>query len=169
MSAKDKNFKIVYMSVKNQNPLPRDWLNRRPCSHHLMVLYSPPCHYDVPSPLLSPITRHQRLCPPATCKRSTLQTTPEPLSTSNQILKIHKTDIMSSLTAQESSESNPQNPVNKGTTSAPGTGSDPAVPFGTGSKTDSGFESGLSSKADKVRFHHVYTMQCSRVHNTHLQ
>ncbi|KAL1601917.1 hypothetical protein SLS59_005082 [Nothophoma quercina] len=56
---------------------------------------------------------------------------------------------MSSLTAQESSESNPQNPVNKGTTSAPGTGSDPAVPFGTGSKTDSGFESGLSSKADK--------------------
>ncbi|KAJ4373624.1 hypothetical protein N0V86_007767 [Didymella sp. IMI 355093] len=56
---------------------------------------------------------------------------------------------MSSLTAQESSESNPKNPVNEGTTSAAGTGSDPAIPFGTGSKTDSGFESGLSSKADK--------------------
>ena len=59
---------------------------------------------------------------------------------------------MSSLTAQESSESNPSNPVNKGTTSAPGTGTDTAVPFSTGAKTDSGFDRGLSSgTADKVR------------------
>ncbi|KAF2626641.1 hypothetical protein BU25DRAFT_411613 [Macroventuria anomochaeta] len=57
---------------------------------------------------------------------------------------------MSSLTAQESSESNPKNPVNEGTTSAPGTGSDPAVPKGTGKTSDSGFESGLSSKGDKI-------------------
>ncbi|KAF3053978.1 hypothetical protein E8E11_002373 [Didymella keratinophila] len=58
---------------------------------------------------------------------------------------------MSSLTAQESSESNPSNSVNKGTTSAPGTGTDTAVPFGTGSKTDSGFDRGLSSgTADKT-------------------
>lgn len=46
---------------------------------------------------------------------------------------------MSSLTAQESSESNPSNPVNKGTTSAPGTGSDTAVPSATGSQSESGF------------------------------
>ncbi|KAJ4993554.1 hypothetical protein SVAN01_01102 [Stagonosporopsis vannaccii] len=58
---------------------------------------------------------------------------------------------MSSLTAQESSESNPKNPVNKGTTSAPGTGSDPAVPFGTGAQSGSGFKGGLSSGvADKT-------------------
>ncbi|KAJ4411597.1 hypothetical protein N0V91_001382 [Didymella pomorum] len=56
---------------------------------------------------------------------------------------------MSSLTAQESSETQPSNPVNKGTTSAPGTGTDTAGPFSTGAKRESGFDSGLSSRADK--------------------
>lgn len=60
---------------------------------------------------------------------------------------------MSSLTAQESSETQPSNPVNKGTTSAPGTGTDTAGPFSTGAKRESGFDSGLSSKADKVHLH----------------
>ncbi|XPT03662.1 hypothetical protein M3J09_012750 [Ascochyta lentis] len=55
---------------------------------------------------------------------------------------------MSSLTAHESSESNPRNPVNEGTTAAPGTGSDPAVPFLTGGDDDG---SGLSSgRVDKI-------------------
>lgn len=58
---------------------------------------------------------------------------------------------MSSVTAQESSETQPSNPVNKDTTSAPGTGTDPSIPFGTSKTSDSGFDAGPSSKADKVR------------------
>lgn len=77
---------------------------------------------------------------------------------------------MSSLTAQESSEANPSNPINEGTTSAPGTGSDPAVPFGTGAKSDSGFDAGLSSgTVDKVRFPHAqYQVHVYQVHGREL-
>jgi hypothetical protein len=50
---------------------------------------------------------------------------------------------MSSLTAQESSEANPSNPVNPGTTAAAGTGSDTAAGgFSGGAKNGTGSGSG---------------------------
>ncbi|KAF3003472.1 hypothetical protein E8E13_003815 [Curvularia kusanoi] len=52
---------------------------------------------------------------------------------------------MSSLTTQESSQTRPSNPINPGHPSSPKKHSDPAIPFPTGGKTDSGFSRGLSS------------------------
>lgn len=55
---------------------------------------------------------------------------------------------MSSLTAQESSNTQPQNPVNPGDDTSGTFKGDPSVPFKTGGSND---PAGLSTSVDKVR------------------
>ena len=55
---------------------------------------------------------------------------------------------MSSLTGQESSNTQPKNPVNPGEDTAGTFKGDPSVPFKTGQSTD---PVGLSASVDKVR------------------
>lgn len=57
---------------------------------------------------------------------------------------------MSSLTSQESSTTQPQNPVNPSKDAAGSFKGDPSVPFKSGSSTD---PAGLSASIDKVCHH----------------